>query len=187
MNETDYYEYIKEVFVEQLKANFNPQNPIRITALQGELHQGLRQFCEHNTNISPLLLDYSQNAQRLHLDIFILIENLQTQKFHLIIIEVKKVSNLGLTDLSQLIGYCIVANVNYGLLINVDKRISREFASILIKTPSLAQIERIHNQKHLLLGLGVMTYNHQTRQIEVSEYGHFRAISQLAKDIETKL
>ncbi|PJF28920.1 MAG: hypothetical protein CUN52_11025, partial [Phototrophicales bacterium] len=169
----------------QLKANLS--DSFRVTGLIGEFHQNLSQYCENKNDIAPKLQQYAKNALKLHLDIIILVENLQHETFELVIIEAKKVKNLSLTNLSQLIGYCIVANVNYGILINVDQRVSNELALILTKMPTLTHINRIYNQQQRTLGLGVMTYNHQTRQIEPSDYGHFKTISQLAKQIERHL
>lgn len=185
MREVDYYPFIRDELVKQLKANFSAS--FRVTGLIGELHQNLKQHCENNTHISSAIQQYAQNALKLHLDITIVIENLDNGAFESVIVEAKKVKNLGLTNLSQLIGYCIVADVNYGILINVDQRVSSELSLLLTKTPSLTQIRRIHHEQEKILGLGVMTYNHQTRQIEASDYGYFKTIPQLAQHIEKKL
>ena len=61
-------------------------------------------------------------------NISILLENKENGKFDIVIFEIKKVKKMGLSELSQLIGYCLVSKVKFGVLVNVDTAISHNLS-----------------------------------------------------------
>lgn len=64
------------------------------------------------------LEEYSNIMSPLNLDIFCVVTN--GKKFEIVILEIKLRETVGLNQWSQLIGYNLVSNAKYGLLININ-------------------------------------------------------------------
>jgi hypothetical protein len=184
--EVDHYEEIAKELVLQIRANIADQNYI-IKPLIGEIGSALRTLIANGYDAGSLLKEYSKTVHKLHLDIAILIECPNTNRFELVIFEIKKVSNLGLNELSQLIGYCLVSRSRFGVLMNVDKAISRDFSIILDADEHLTHITRLINQKEIQHEIGVMVWNSKTEKVEYTQSGAVRSIPELANRIHHSL
>lgn len=184
--EVDYYEEIAIELVKQFEANLLGDVYI-VKPLIGEISSGLRTLIANGYDAGVLLREYSKSVHKLHLDISILIENTETGKFEVIIFEIKRVSNLGLSELSQLIGYCLVSKSKFGILINVDKAVSREFSIILDGDKDLTEIVRLIDNEQLHHKFGVMVWNASTLKIEYTNSGSIKSIPQLVEMVEESL
>ncbi len=176
--EVDYYDEIAIELVNVFNSNLDTSKYI-VKPIIGEINAGLRTLIANGYEAGELAKDYSKSVHRLHLDIAILIENKENRKFEIVIFEVKRVSNLGLTELSQLIGYCLVSKSKFGILINVDKAVSREFSIILDADKDLTQIIRLIDGMQIEHKLGVMVWNSNTHKIEYTNSGSIKTIPEL--------
>ncbi len=184
--EVDFYEEIASEIVNQIKSHLTSTNHT-IRPLIGEIGSGLRTLIANGYNAGSLLKGYSRSVHRLHLDISIVIENTTTGKFEIIIFEVKRVNKLGLGELSQLIGYCLVSKAKYGILINIDKNVSTEFSIIIDGDDDLTDIIRIIDNKKLRHRFGVMIWNSCTFKVEYTNSGAIKSIPQLVEEVENNL
>ena len=136
---------------------------------------------------SEQLKYYSISSHKLHLDISIVVENKKNGRFEIIIFEVKKVKTLGLGELSQLIGYCLVSKSRFGVLINVDKSVSGEFSVILDGDLDLTKIIRKIDNKEIEHRLGVMIWNSKTLKIEYTNSGSIKTMPELIRLVEESI
>lgn len=183
--EADHYEEIALELVKQFESNFVDEYTIK--PLIGEISSGLRTLIANGYAVGDLLKEYSTSVHRLHLDISILVENKRNGKFEVIVFEIKKVNNLGLGELSQLIGYCLVSKAKFGILINVDRAVSREFSIILDGDKDLTEIVRIVDEKKMTHKFAVMVWNSDTMRIEYTNSGSIKSIPELVKMVEESL
>lgn len=186
MKEIYYYEEISKGLLDQFEANL-PDDKYRVTPLIGEISSGLRTLIVNGLEAGAFLKDYAQKVHRLHLDISLLIENTENSNFEIIIFEIKKVKSLGLSELSQLIGYCLVSKAQFGILMNVNFAVSSEFSIILDSDTDLTEIVRIVEGKKINHKLGVMVWNEKTKRIDYTNSGSIKSIPQLVKLIESEL
>ena len=180
--EVEYYEEIAMELANIIRSNL-PDNNFVVKPLIGEVSSGLRTLIANGYEAGDLLRNYSKSVHKLHLDISIIIENLTTGKFEVIIFEVKRVKNLGLSELSQLIGYCLVSKSKFGILINVDTAVSREFSVILDGDKDLTEIVRIIDSNEIKHCFGVMVWNSVTLKIEYTNSGSIKSIPQLVEQV----
>lgn len=184
--ETDYYQEIALELVKQLSNNINSDQYL-IKPIIGEISSGLRTLIANGYNAGEPLRFYSNSVHRLHLDISILIENIENKQFEVVIFEIKKINNLGLSELSQLIGYCLVSKAQFGVLINVDKAVSRDFSIILDGDKDLTNIIRLVDDNKIHHQLGVMKWNSKTLKVEYTNSGAIKSLPDLAEKVMKEL
>ena len=187
MREEDYYNEIAVYIVKEIKANLDKPELFNVVPLIGEVSSGLRTLIANGYSAGALLQEFSRSVHRLHLDISILVENIEKGIFELIIFEIKKVEGLGLGELSQLIGYCLVSKRSFGILINIDKGLSKDFSVILDSDPDLTTIVRVLDNSKVKHELGVMIWNSDTKQMECVNSGSVPSISSLTEKLESIL
>jgi len=181
--EVEYYDEIAKYLAELIEANLGNDNKYNVKVLIGEINSALRTLIVNGYNAGVLLNNFSKTVHRLHLDISLLVENLQTGKFELVIFEIKRTKKLGLKELSQLIGYCLVSKCHFGVLMNIDNSISGEFSLIIDSDKNLTKIIRIIDNQEIQHELGVMIWNSKTKQIIYTETGEIKTISHLIDKI----
>lgn len=180
--EVSYYPEIMEFVKNQIESNFYAsQKPLRVYCKTGELRKGLLEIIrEHNITTSSIL-EFAALTPPLSLDIFALITDGIT--YELLIVEVKLRETVGLAELSQLIGYCIVSNAQYGLLINVNGDLSSRLTDLLIGNHDVSCIKRLLNNqqenKEIIHNLGVMEWDSVTKNLLYSGHGKIRSMSML--------
>ena len=184
--ETDYYQEIALELVTQLSNNINSDQYL-VKPIIGEISSGLRTLIANGYNAGEPLRLYANSVHRLHLDISILIENIENKQFEIVIFEIKKINNLGLSELSQLIGYCLVSKAQFGVLINIDKAVSRDFSIILDGDKDLTNIIRLVNNNKIHHQLGVMKWNSKTLKVEYTNSGAIKSLPALAEKIIQQL
>ncbi len=145
-----------------------------------DLRSGLLKMFTVNGIEDELLKSRAELAKGLYVDIAGMVYSMDTGKGELVICEVKK-GNLTLTHCSQLIGYCIAADVPYGLLIGVDGEITGGFESVLNQKPSLLLIDRLKMTHRI----GICSWV-DSRKL-VFNRGAFRSILEVGRGIGVEL
>lgn len=182
-NEVSYYPEIMRFVKEQIESNFRAsKNPLKVYCKTGELQKGLQEIIQENNITTLAILKFAASTPPLSLDIFALITD--GQKYELLILEVKLLSSVGLTQLSQLIGYCVVSNAQYGILINVNGGESPRLMNLLINEPDLLHIVRkLENRPDIEHNLGVMEWDSDTQNLIYTGYGSVKSMSELCNKL----
>lgn len=185
--EVDYYKEIAIALISLFESNFKNSKKFRVKALIGEIGSAIKTIIANGYDAGCALNEFSKGVHRLHLDVSILVENVENGKFEIIIFEIKKTKRLGLTELSQLIGYCLVSKCEFGVLVNVDNTVSSEFSIILDSDKDLTSIIRLIDGKEIKHQLGVMTWNSNTQRFEYTQSGSIKSLPELIGKIESIL
>ena len=186
-DEISFYPEIKKYIKEQIESNFRAsKNPLSVYCETGELRSGLQRIINENNIHTPSIVNFASNTPPLSLDIFALITD--NVEYELLIIEVKLKSSVGLSELSQLIGYCIVSNAQYGLLINVNGGESSRLSNLIMNEPNVTHIVRVldPDSKVIEHNLGAMHWDSETKNLTYSGYGAIKSISKLCERIAAK-
>lgn len=178
-NEISYYSEIMNFVEAQIKSNFkaNYGQDLYVFCKMGELSSGLKEIVLENSELCECVRPFSENVPPLNLDIFALITN--GTKFELLILEIKKRLSVGLNEWSQLVGYCIVSNTRFGLLINVDGGASKRLVDLLNTDSDISNISRIKSGKESKHLLGFMEWDGDTKNLIYSNAGEIKSISKL--------
>lgn len=180
-NEVSYYPEIMQFIKEQIESNFRASaKPLSVYCKTGELRKGLAEIINENNITTPSIVNFAASTPPLSLDIFALITD--GEQYELLLLEIKLLNSVGLSQLSQLIGYCIVANAQYGLLINVDGGESQRLVDLIMNEPDLTHIVRTcQNNDTVESRLGIMEWDSHTHNVTYSGYGGIRTISELCR------
>lgn len=181
--EVDYYVEIGEAILQQFKSNLTDPN-YEVKVLVGEISSALRTLFANGYFPKKKLNDFVSSLHKLHLDISLLIENPLNGNFEIIIFEIKKVKSLGLAELSQLIGYCLVSKSKFGILLNIDNSVSKEFSLILDSDDDLTHIRRLIGNDLCEHFFGVMVWNSNTGNFEYVNSGIIKNMPQLVERVE---
>ena len=179
-NEVSYYPEITKFIEAQIKSNFKSKGAdINVYWGIGELKNIIN---EHPTECQ-CVIEFANKVPPLSLDIFGLVTN--GNQFKIIILEIKKRKSVGLSEWSQLIGYTMVSNASYGLLINVDSGASTRLTDILTFEKDISKIRRIRQEKNEISEhlLGFMEWNSLTQNFEYSNLGELHSISILTNQL----
>lgn len=189
MIEVDHYDEISKALLEIFRSNIVTEDwKFVVSALIGEISSGLRTLIANGYEAWAALDAYSKSVHRLHLDISILIENKANGKFEIVIFEIKKTKTIGLTELSQLIWYCLVSKCEFGVLVNVDNSISSEFSVILNADKDLTEITRVLGNQTLVHKFWVMVWDSQTQKFNYLDTKMaIKTLSWLVQTLETSL
>ena len=130
-NEVSYYPEIQKFIEAQLTSNFEASSKRDLYVFWGvgELKSNLQRIIAENPIECACAEGFSRSVPPLSLDIFALVTD--GQEFELLILEVKLVKSAGLSEWSQLIGYCLVSGAKYGLLLNIDSGGSSRLTQML--------------------------------------------------------
>lgn len=193
MHEVDFYDEITAEFQDVFQTNLSAENnafKVYFTHNQicGNLKKGLDMLIEEHGLTCKALLKFAANAPTIKIDIFGIV--VYGDYFRLLIAEIKYKSAVGLTEYSQLLGYCIAANANYGLLVNVDAGESEDLIKILKTQPSMTHIIRLlpdeqGRERHIKLA--VMRWAHDSKTLTYSKLGVLPTIGRLCSDIVISL
>lgn len=182
--EIAYYPEITKFIEAQIKSNFKSKGAdINVYWEMGELKTKLKKIIKEHPMECECVTNFVNNVSPLSLDIFGIVTN--GKQFKIIILEIKKRDAVGLSEWSQLLGYTMVADASYGLLINVDSGASPRLIDILTFEKDLSKIQRIKQGKnemaiHLL---GFMEWNSLTQNFEYSNLGELHSISILTNEL----
>ena len=180
-NEVSHYPEITKFIELQLQSNFRAQgiNDVNIFWKSGELTSKIQELIQEHPKECSCLDSYRKITPPLNLDIFGVVTD--GVKFEIVILEVKLVTAAGLKEWSQLIGYNLVSNAKYGLLINIDAGASERLAGILSLNEDSSRIIRKKTDgseiEHLL---GFMQWNTITQNFEYTNLGQIFSLSALS-------
>lgn len=183
-NETTYYPEITHCIEQHLQSNFRARGirDIHIYWKTGELKSGLQALLHEAPAYCGCLESYCTSVPMLNLDIFAVVSN--GHHFELVILEIKRKKAAGLHEWSQLLGYNLVANARYGLLINIDAGASERLAEILRTNRDCSHIVRRLSDgsraEHLL---GFMQWNSLTQNFEYSAPGQIQTLAGLSTSL----
>lgn len=186
-DEVSYYPEIMDFVKTQIESNFEAsRRPLKVYCKKGELRKGLREIIAENGITTPSILNFAESTPPLSLDIFALITD--GDSYQLLIMEVKLMRSVGLMQLSQLIGYCIVSNAQYGLLININGGESPRLTDLLTNEPDLLHIVRLldSNGKVVEHNLGAMEWDSDTQNLTYTGYGAVRTMGELCEKLAEK-
>ncbi len=186
-DEVSYYDEIMCFIKDQIESNFQAaRNPLKVFCKTGELRHGLQEIIRENNITTASVVNFAASTPPLSLDIFALITD--GEKYELLILEVKLLKSVGLTQLSQLIGYCIVSNAQYGILINVNGGESPRLTNLIMNEPDVMHIVRYLDGKDIVVehNLGVMEWDSETQNLNYTGYGRIRTISELCRRLSAK-
>ena len=187
--EVSYYQEIMDFIKTQIESNFLASDkPLKVYSKTGELRKGLQEIIRENGITSPSIVNFASQTPPLSLDIFTLVTD--GTKFQLLIEEIKLLSSVGLTQLSQLIGYTIVARAKYGLLINVNGGESPRLTNLLLNDPDLLHTKQILlDGKEVTHCYGVMEWEPMTKNLIYTGHGPIGTMADLCglleKDFDT--
>lgn len=182
-NEISYYPEIQKYIEAQLKSNFLAKNRRELYVYWGigELKTNLQRIISEHPVECDCVNSFARRTQPLSLDIFALITD--SKKFEILILEVKLVSTAGLSEWSQLIGYCLVSGAKYGLLINIDNGGSPRLVQMLSTEPHISHIKTIVKEELREHYLGFMHWDSLTKSFEYSNLGIVKSLSELSDRI----
>jgi len=183
MTEISYYPEITNFIEMQLKSNFRAKNKnnIYIYWKIGEMKSKIEELIIEHPVECNCLKDFSRRMPPLNVDIFAVITN--GIKFELLILEVKLLKSVGLAQWSQLIGYCIVTDCKYGLLININGGSSDRLIELLQQKTEVSKIIRIKDNIEIETNLGFMQWNSITKNFEYSGLGQLGSLSLISNEL----
>lgn len=185
-NEVAHYPEIQSFIEAQLLSNFLASNRKELYVYWGigELKTQLQRIIIENPEICACAVKFAERVPPLSLDIFALITD--GVKFELLILEVKLVKAAGLSEWSQLVGYCLVSGAKYGLLVNIDNGSSQRLSQILQTERHISKIQTIVNDEHHEHLLGFMQWNSLTHNFEYSNLGVIKSLSALSEKLASE-
>lgn len=178
--EVSYYNEIKEYIELQLKSNFRAHSGKELHVFWeiGELRTKLLGIIGRNPELCRCAKKFAQNVPPLDLDIFAIVTD--GEHFELLILEIKRLSGVGLKEWSQLVGYCLVSGAKYGLLINIDNGPSKRLADILSSKKHVSHIQTSVEGKMHYHNLGCMTWDALTHDFQYCNLGYIKSLSSLS-------
>ena len=183
-NEVSYYPEITKFIEAQIKSNFKSKGAnINVYWEIGELKTKLKKIKKEHPTECECATVFANKVTPLSLDIFGLVTN--GIQFKIVILEIKKRNSVGLSEWSQLLGYTMVSDASYGLLINIDSGASPRLTDILTFEKDLSKILRIKQEKNEITKhlLGFMEWNSLTKNFEYSNLGELHSISILTNEL----
>ncbi len=179
-NEVTYYSEIQEFIETQLKSNFRAGRHRNLYVFWGigELKSNLQRILYEHPNECSCASEFARQVPPLSLDIFALITD--GVKFEILILEIKLVKSAGLSEWSQLIGYCLVSGAKYGLLVNIDNGCSPRLSQLLSTERHISHITSLVNDEMRDHCLGFMQWDSLTQNFEYSNLGFIKSLSDLS-------
>lgn len=191
MNEVAYYPELAKHLEVAITANLTDSS-VNIKALYlPTFGSNIRSFlasylADHALDASDALRKYSLDVPKIRTDIAVVFDNPKTNKFQILLIEAKLLGSAGLTQLSQLLGYCLVTKAEYGLLINIGGGISNELADIIAFDKDVIKIDRTLKAPpfKILHKIGIMSYIPATNGFQYYPTESVGSLPQVVGEIE---
>ena len=179
-NEVSYYPEIMDYIEAQIKSNFRVScnRELQVYWKIGELKSKLNEILEEHPELDSCLGAFARNVPPLSLDIFAVITD--GVNFELLILEIKLVKAAGLSEWSQLVGYCIVSDARFGLLINIDAGASPRLNHLLQTDENVSKIIRKKESGEVVHELGFMSWDSLTKNFEYTNMGEIWLLSELS-------
>lgn len=186
--EVDFYPEISTYFQEYMQSDFDSFSSSKIKVYFTHtmtLPKGLKKIIFDNNLCIDSLTEFAEKAPELFLDIFGIVTD--GINFRLVILEIKYGKVVGLTELSQLVGYSMVSSSTYGFLINVDGQTSKILKDILSTNHQITDIVTEYNGFVLHHYFNVMEWDSLSKNIRYTNYGEINSIDKLCQYLMTDL
>lgn len=144
---------------------------------------GLRVLLRNNKIKSDDLLRKADLTRGLKVDILVLVYDRLKSRGEIVICEVKSKPGLSLQDCSQLVGYSICSDTQFGLLINVDGGITDALREILAQNTALTNIVQVVNSRKVIRRIGMLTWESKTRRGIFLPNGYVKSLPELCKEM----
>jgi len=179
-NEVSYYHEIQNFIETQIISNIRAKNRSNVHIFWGigELKTNLQRILDEHPVECACAFSFAKRVPPLNLDIFALITD--GNKFELLILEIKLVKSAGLSEWSQLVGYCLVSGAKYGLLVNIDRGGSQRLTQMLSTEKHLSRIITFVDDKQRDHFLSFMQWDSLTQNFEYSNLGEISSLSDLS-------
>ncbi|MGM9937229.1 MAG: hypothetical protein ACI38A_07790 [Candidatus Ornithomonoglobus sp.] len=181
-NEVAHYPEITAFIEAQIKSNFKAYGMDNIDVIwkSGELTTKLKEAVKEYPDKCKCIKSYANKALPLNLDIFGIVTD--GNRFEIIILEIKLLKAAGLSEWSQLLGYNMVSNAKFGLLVNINAGASSRLSEILSTDRDASYIVRVKsNGDKIVHQLGFMQWNTLTHNFEYSNLGQLWSLSALSE------
>ena len=96
------------------------------------------------------------------------------------------VKSAGLSEWSQLVGYCLVSSAKYGLLVNIDNGGSPRLTQMLHTERHISHIQTVVNGESREHMLGFMQWSGLTQNFEYSNLGIIKLLSELSNKLASE-
>jgi len=185
-NEVSYYPEIQSHIEAQLRSNFMASNRRELYVYWGigELKTNLQRIISEHPDECACAVKFAERVPPLSLDIFALITD--GNKFELLILEIKLVKSAGLSEWSQLVGYCLVSGAKYGLLVNIDNGGSPRLTQMLHSEKHISHIQTVVKNEPREHMLGFMQWSGLTQNFEYSNLGIIKSLSELSSKLASE-
>jgi hypothetical protein len=150
-----------------------------------DFRDGLLKILEENSIKNEQLQAVAEAAKGLYVDILGLVYSIKKDVGRTIICEIKP-SSLNLTDYSQLIGYCIASDTQYGLLIAINEGLTKGFRSILMRKPEILRIKRVIRGREIVHKIGTCSWLEKMRKIRFNKSA-FKSLPHFSREIASDL
>lgn len=179
-NEVSYYPEIQNFIETQILSNVRAKKCMNVHVFWGigELKTNLQRILDEHPVECACAHAFTKKVPPLNLDIFALITD--GNKFELLILEIKLVKSAGLSEWSQLVGYCLVSGAKYGLLVNIDRGGSQRLTQMLATEKHLSHVTTIVDDKQRNHFLSFMQWDSLTQNFEYSNLGEISSLSDLS-------
>ncbi len=137
----------------------------------------VRLISSMSLNRKEELETYVQKTRSLFVDIVGMVYNQKAIKHSFLICEVK-LGEINLTDLAQLLGYCVASNTRHGILISIGKNITRGFESIIKANHQVIDLKRADGFRH---SLSIATW--KDNEMLFDNLGYARTAEIIARDM----
>jgi len=148
-----------------------------------DLSEGIERLIRRNKISSAELQRKIDFTKELKVDIILLIYDVASERSEIVICEVKRKEGLSLKDCSQLLGYCISADCNLGLLINVDGGLTDTFRNILAQNTTLTHIVQMVNDEKKIRKMAFLTWESKTKRGIFLPNGFIKNLREFSQDI----
>ena len=193
MGEIEHYPSLALCLDGAISANLSNRN-IRVKTLYLSVFGNNLRACldkyvsESDGATSSKLVTFTRDAPEIRTDLFVVLDNPQTNRFFIVIIEAKYTNAVGLKELSQLLGYCLVAKAGYGLLINIDGGVSNELSRIITTDSAITNIQRqISDDEIAVTKVGIMTFRANSNILEYHSGACVQSIPTMVNELEQRL
>lgn len=144
-----------------------------------DMFWGLRRILKSLSHSDYEFSMREQMTQDLFVDIVGFVCKEKEPKANALVICEVKLNTLTLNDYAQLLGYCVTANAEHGLLMAVDHGISSRFDSNLRHNDGLKCVER----PNLTHRFGILKWKSHSKEVQFNEVGYYRSWHILARTL----
>lgn len=177
--ESEFYPSIASYIGERVRDELRDGRSFEIVACGTvDMRDGIRRIAEALHVKSRNLNRYAENARGLFVDLVGVVQDDASGDFTCLICEVK-MGRPTLTNLAQLLGYCVASNARHGLLVSIGHSITAGLEAILRNNRSLIDVRRTDGFRH---SVGIASWIGS--ELRFDDIGFYRSVESLARDLD---